>query len=107
MMVNPDKLKTIIMSCDKKKENNYDFSINNSINVSPVDSVTLLGIEIDIQLSFEKHSSTIISFYRFSSRQDSLLYMHLYIINVFKYLSILSEIKVIYVIIIKKLHGFH
>ena len=34
------------MSCDKK-ENKYDLNTNNSIIISSVDSVTLLGIEID------------------------------------------------------------
>ena len=45
------------MSCDKK-ENKHDLNINNSI-ISSVDSVTLLGIEIDNKLNFEEHVSTI------------------------------------------------
>ena len=80
------------MSCDKK-ENKYDLNINNSIIVSFVNSVTLSGIEIDNKLSFEKHVATIISFYIFLSRQYSLLYIYLYIVNVFKYLFFLSENK--------------
>ena len=83
-----------------KKENKYDLNINNSVIISSVDSVALLGIEIDNKLNFEKHVSTIISFYIFSSRQYSLLYIHLYIVNVFKYLFLLSENKVIYIVII-------
>ena len=66
-----------------KKENKYDLNINNSIIISSVDSVTLLGIEIDNQLNFEKHVSTIISLCIFLSRQYSLLYINLYIVNVF------------------------
>ena len=83
-----------------KKENKYDLNINNSVIISSVDSVTLLGIEIDNKLNFEKHVSTIISFYIFSSRQYSLLHIYLYIVNVFKYLFLLSENKVIYIVII-------
>ena len=45
------------------------------------------------KLNFEKHVSTIISFYIFLLRQCSLLYIYLYIINVFKYLFLLSENK--------------
>ena len=83
-----------------KKENKYDLNINNSVIISSVDSVTILGIEIDNKLNFEKHVSTIISFYIFSSRQYSLLHIYLYIVNVFKYLFLLSENKVIYIVII-------
>ena len=67
--------------------------IKKTNNTSYIDSVILLSIEIDNQLKFEKHASTIISFYIFLSRQYSLLYIYLYIVNVFKYLLILSEIK--------------
>ena len=52
-----------------KKENKYDLNINNSIIISFVDSATLLGIEIDNKLSFEKYVSTFISCYVFLSRQ--------------------------------------
>ena len=41
-----------------KKENKYDLSMNNSMIISFVDSATLLGLEIDNKLSFEKHVST-------------------------------------------------
>ena len=56
-----------------EKENKYDLNINNSINNLSVDSVTLLGIEIHNKWNFEKHVSTIISFYMFLLRQYSLL----------------------------------
>ena len=57
MMVNPDKFQAMIMGCDKK-ENKHDLYINNSI-ISSVDSVTLLGIEMNNKLNFEKHVSAI------------------------------------------------
>ena len=63
----------MIMSCDKK-ENKYDLNINNLIITSSEDSVTLLGIEIDNKLNFEKHVSNIISFYILLLKQYSLLY---------------------------------
>ena len=59
------------MSCDK--ENKYD--LINSIIVSSVDSVALLGIEVDNKLNFEKYIATIISFYVFLSRQYILMYI--------------------------------
>ena len=90
MIVNTDKFQAMILSCDKK-ENQYDFIINNLIIISSVDSVTPLGIEIGNKINFEKHVSTIISIYMFSSRQYNLLYIYLYTINVFKYLFLLSK----------------
>ena len=45
------------------------------------------------KLNFGKHVLSIISFYIFLSRQCSLLYINLYIINAFKYLFLLSENK--------------
>ena len=45
------------------------------------------------ELNFEKHVSSIISFYIFLSRKCSLLCVYLYIINVFKYLFLLPENK--------------
>ena len=90
MIANTDKLQAMILSCDKK-ENQYNFIINNLIIISSVDSVTLLGIEIDNKINFEKHVSTIISIYIFSSRQYNLLYIYLYTINVFKYLFLLFK----------------
>ena len=65
MIVNPDKF----------QENKYGLNINNSIIISSVDSAKFLGIESDKQLNFEKRVSTIISFYKFLSRQYSLLYI--------------------------------
>ena len=90
MIVNTDKFQAMILSCDKK-ENQYDFIINNLIIISSVDSVTYLGIEIGNKINFEKHVSTIISIYIFSSRQYNLLYIYLYTINVFKYLFLLFK----------------
>ena len=80
------------MSCDIK-ENKYDLNINNSIIISFVDSVTFLGIEMDNKLNFQKNVATIVSFYIFLSRQYSLFYIYVYIVNVFKYLFLLSENK--------------
>ena len=51
-------------------------------------SITLLGIGIDNKLNFEKHLSIIIPCYIFLSRQYSLLYLYLCIVNVFKYLTL-------------------
>ena len=70
-----------------QKENKYDSNINNSIIISSVDS------EITKQLNFEKDVSSIILFYIFLSTQCNLFYIYLYIVNVFKYLFILSEMK--------------
>ena len=93
MIVNPDITSKQRELAVIKEENKYDLNITNSTIISSVDSVTLLGIEIDSKSNFEKHVSTIISFYIFSSSQYSLLYIYLYIINVFKYLFLLSENK--------------
>ena len=90
MIANTDKLQAMILSCDKK-ENQYNFIINNLIIISSVDSVTRLGIEIGNKINFEKHVSTIISIYIFLSRQYNLLYIYLYTINVFKYLFLLFK----------------
>ena len=49
-----------------------------------------------LRIKFGKHVLTIISFYVFLSRQYNLLYIYLYIINIFKYLVILSENREIY-----------
>ena len=51
MIVNTDKFQAMILSCDKK-ENQYDFIINNLIIISSVDSVTSLGIEIGNKIKF-------------------------------------------------------
>ena len=50
MIVNADKFQAMITSSDKKKENKYNLNINNSIIILSVDSVTLLGTEIDNQV---------------------------------------------------------
>ena len=78
VIVNPNKFQAMITSCDKK-ENKYDLNINSSIIISSVDSVAVLGIEIDSRLNFEKHVATIISFYQGKSRQYNLLYIYIYI----------------------------
>ena len=79
IIVNPNKLQGMITSYDKK-ENKYDLSINSSIIISSVDSVAVLGIEIESRLNFEKHVATIISFYQGKSRQYNLLYiLYIYI----------------------------
>ena len=57
MIVNPDKFQAMILSSDKK-EKKYDLNINNSI-ISSEKSVTLLGIEIDNKLNFDKQVSDI------------------------------------------------
>ena len=59
MILNPDKFQAMIKKAVIEKENKYDLTINYSIIISPVDSVTLLGIEIDNKLNFEKLVSTI------------------------------------------------
>ena len=70
-VIYPDKFQAMIISCDKK-ENKCDLNINNSIIISFVDSVTLLVIEVDNKLNFEKLVSTIISFYIFY--QGNIIY---------------------------------
>ena len=57
MIVNTDKLQAMILSSDKK-ENKYDLKINDSI-ISSEKSLTLLGIEIDNKLNFEKQVANI------------------------------------------------
>ena len=57
MIVNPDKFQAMILSFDKK-EKKYDLNINNSI-ISSEKSVTLLGIETDNKLNFDKQVSNI------------------------------------------------
>ena len=66
VIVNPNKFQAMITSCDKKEK--YDLNINSSIIISSVDSVAVLGIEIERRLNFEKHVATIISFYQGKSR---------------------------------------
>ena len=79
MIINPNRFQAKIISCDKKRKQ-FDLNMSNSIIIWSVDSATFLGIEIDNKLNFEKHISTIISFYIFSSIQYSLLYIYFYIV---------------------------
>ena len=48
-----------------KKEVKYDLNKNNSKITSSVDSVTLLGIEVDNQLDFKKRVSALFLFIYF------------------------------------------
>ena len=57
MIVNPDNYQPMIIIC-ANKENKHDLNINNSI-IPSIGSVTHLGIEINNNLKFEKHFSTI------------------------------------------------
>ena len=57
MIVNTNKFQAMILSSDKK-ENKYDLKINDSI-ISSEKSVTVLGIEIDNKLNFEKQAANI------------------------------------------------
>ena len=50
MIVNTDKFQVMIMR-HNKKEKKHDLNLSNSV-ISSVDSVTLLGIEIDNKLNF-------------------------------------------------------
>ena len=59
MIINPGKFRAVLMSCDQKKENKYDLNVYNSIIISSVGSVTLLGIEIDSKLNFKNYVSFI------------------------------------------------
>ena len=72
--------------------------------MSSVDPVTLLGTEIDKQLTFEKHASTISPFYIFLWKQYSILYIVYYICILQMFLNIslfYSRLKkVIYIIIL-------
>ena len=94
MIVNPDKFQPMIMICGKMRKQIW-LKKNNSKIISSVDSVTLLGIKIGNQSNFGRHVLNIVSFFILLSRQYSLLYIYiyLYIVNIFKYLFILSEIK--------------
>ena len=65
MIVNPDKLQAMILSCDKKKENKYDLNINNPIIISSVDTVKLLGIEIDNKLNLKSMFQLLFHLYIF------------------------------------------
>ena len=54
MVVNPDKFQSIIINRLGKLKNSYELLIDNH-KIDLKISVTLLGIEIDNKLNFEKH----------------------------------------------------
>ena len=58
MIVNPKKFQAIIINRQNRSNHNCCLTINN-IEIKSKESVTLLGIEIDNKLNFEKHVSTI------------------------------------------------
>ena len=56
--VNPKKFQAIIISRKNKSNHNCCLTINN-VEIKSKESVSLLGIQIDNKLNFEKHVSTI------------------------------------------------
>ena len=54
MVVNPDKFQSIIINRLRKIKGSYELIIDNH-QIDSGNSVTLLGIEIDNKLNFEKH----------------------------------------------------
>ena len=58
MTVNPKKFQGIIINRQNRSNQNCCLTINNA-EIKSKESVTLLGIEIDNKLNFEKHVSTI------------------------------------------------
>ena len=58
MIVNPKKFQAIIINRQNRSNRNSCLTINN-VEIKSKESVTLLGIEIDNKLNFEKHVSTI------------------------------------------------
>ena len=58
MIVNSKKFQAIIINRQNRENHNCFLNINNA-EIKSKDSVTLLGIEIDSKLNFEKHVSTI------------------------------------------------
>ena len=54
MVVNPDKFQSIIINRLGKLKNSFELLIDNH-NTDSEDSVTLLDIEINNKLNFEKH----------------------------------------------------
>ena len=58
MIVNPKKFRAIIKNRENRSNHNHCLIINNA-EIKSKESVTLLGIEIDNKLNFEKHVSTI------------------------------------------------
>ena len=67
----------MIMSCDKKtKQIGFKY---NSIIISSLYPVTLLGIGIDNKLNSEKLVLTVTSFYIFLSKLYNLLYIYIFV----------------------------
>ena len=58
MVVNPKKFQAIIINRQNRSNHNCYLTTNN-VEIKSKESVTLLGIEIDNKLNFEKHVSTI------------------------------------------------
>ena len=58
MTVNPKKFQAIIINRQNRSNHNCCLTINN-VEIKSKESVSLLGIEIDNKLNFEKHVSTI------------------------------------------------
>ena len=58
MIVNPKKFQAIIINRQNRSNYNCCLTINNA-DIKSKESVTLIGIEIDNKLNFEKHVSTI------------------------------------------------
>ena len=58
MIVNLKKFQVIIINRQNRSSHNFCLNIN-SAEIKSKKSVTLLGIEIDNKLNFEKHVSTI------------------------------------------------
>ena len=59
MIVNPDKLQAIVVKRNNKMKDSYSLNINQQV-INSENSEKLLGVEIDNQLSFEKHISTLV-----------------------------------------------
>ena len=58
MIVNPKKFQAVITNRQNRSNHNCCLTMNN-IEIKPKESVTLLSIEIDNKLNFEKHVFTI------------------------------------------------
>ena len=58
MIVNPEKFQAIIIDSRNQLQDKYRLRVNNA-EIVPKTSVTLLGVEIDNKLNFEKHISSI------------------------------------------------
>ena len=58
MIVNPKKFQAIIINRQNRSNHNCCLTTNN-FEIKSKESATLLGIEIDNKLNFEKHVSTI------------------------------------------------